>query len=390
MRARRAVARGVFAVVSSVALLAGCGRGRRRPRRRGRCWWNRRAAAATGRWMPSGRSVRARKARCRSASAGNLVAPRRCRRGRAPGPVAGRTGPRRPAAAGTGGAGATGGRRGRTGAHPHRSRPFPPAGGRPAGQPVRPGRAGSGVEAADQQARAPRPADVARNQSGLCATACAPRRRSPAAGRGPGGGGRGPAVFVLAGDGGREVAIALPESRIRDFAVGQPAAVELWNRPGERCRAGSARSRRRRRSAGAHVRRARGAGRRGGRRRRAGAERAGLPAGRWRGVGVGVPLSALQPGEGGTHAVWVVDPATSALRLGAGADRHHGRDPRAGVVRVGCWRLGWWWQVAICCAKARLSHRWIARTGQLTWRHRRSATEAMRRDGIGSPDALTP
>jgi multidrug efflux system membrane fusion protein len=33
---------------------------------------------------------------------------------------------------------------------------------------------------------------------------------------------------------GREVAIALPESGIREFSVGQPVLVELWNAPGAR------------------------------------------------------------------------------------------------------------------------------------------------------------
>lgn len=41
-------------------------------------------------------------------------------------------------------------------------------------------------------------------------------------------------IFGLAGDGGREVAIALPEARIRDFAAGRRALVELWNAPGQR------------------------------------------------------------------------------------------------------------------------------------------------------------
>src|SRR6478735_5190052 len=44
----------------------------------------------------------------------------------------------------------------------------------------------------------------------------------------------GQVVFTLAGDAGREVAIALPESRIREFRVGQPVLVELWSKPGER------------------------------------------------------------------------------------------------------------------------------------------------------------
>lgn len=41
-------------------------------------------------------------------------------------------------------------------------------------------------------------------------------------------------IFVLAADGGREVAIGLPEARIRDFHTGQPAVVELWSAPGTR------------------------------------------------------------------------------------------------------------------------------------------------------------
>lgn len=39
-------------------------------------------------------------------------------------------------------------------------------------------------------------------------------------------------VFTLAGDSGRDVLIALPESRIRDFSVGQTVLVELWNDEG--------------------------------------------------------------------------------------------------------------------------------------------------------------
>ena len=41
-------------------------------------------------------------------------------------------------------------------------------------------------------------------------------------------------IYTLATDGAREVAIALPESGIRDFAVGQTVEVELWNQPGKR------------------------------------------------------------------------------------------------------------------------------------------------------------
>ena len=44
----------------------------------------------------------------------------------------------------------------------------------------------------------------------------------------------GQAIYTLAGDAGREVAIALPESRIRDVSIGQPVLVELWSAPGQR------------------------------------------------------------------------------------------------------------------------------------------------------------
>ena len=91
-------------------------------------------------------------------------------------------------------------------------------------------------QAAAGQARAARAQlDVARNQSGYATL------RAPAAGvissRQAEAGqvvGAGQTVFTLAGDAGREVAIALPEARIRDFAIGQPVDVELWNAPGTR------------------------------------------------------------------------------------------------------------------------------------------------------------
>ena len=43
----------------------------------------------------------------------------------------------------------------------------------------------------------------------------------------------GQTIFTMAGDGGREVAIHFPESRIRDFQTGQPAMIELWSAPGQ-------------------------------------------------------------------------------------------------------------------------------------------------------------
>ncbi len=44
----------------------------------------------------------------------------------------------------------------------------------------------------------------------------------------------GQTIFVIAADGGREIAIDLPEDRIRQFKVGDAAQVELWNAPGRR------------------------------------------------------------------------------------------------------------------------------------------------------------
>ena len=90
--------------------------------------------------------------------------------------------------------------------------------------------------AAEGQARAARAnLDVASNQAaytqlraprdGAIATRQAEAGQVVAAGQ---------TVFTLAGDAGREVAIAFPESRIRSFSVGQPVLVELWNAPGQR------------------------------------------------------------------------------------------------------------------------------------------------------------
>ena len=92
------------------------------------------------------------------------------------------------------------------------------------------------LRAAEGQARAARAQlDVARNQAGYTELR-APRDgviadRQAEAGQVVA---AGQTVFTLAGDAGREVAIAFPESRIRDFNVGQPVIVELWNAPGQR------------------------------------------------------------------------------------------------------------------------------------------------------------
>src|SRR5690606_114388 len=89
--------------------------------------------------------------------------------------------------------------------------------------------------AAAGQARAARASlEVARNQAGYA------RLRAPADGvialRQAEAGqvvGAGQAVFGLAGDGAREVAIALPEARMDEFSVGQRAVVELWSALGK-------------------------------------------------------------------------------------------------------------------------------------------------------------
>src|SRR4249919_1903342 len=124
--------------------------------------------------------------------------------------------------------------------------------------------------------------------------------------------GAGQTVFTIAADAGREVAIALPESRIREFRVGQPVAVELWSAPGQAVDLGQ--------SARVYVQ-DRGT-------------RAALT----------VPLSAIQRGAGNATAVWVVDPATSKLRLApvqlgafgeANAPVLSGVNPGAWIVTAG-------------------------------------------------------
>jgi len=172
--------------------------------------------------------------------------------------------------------------------------------------------------AAQGQANAARAnLDVARNQTaytqlraphdGVIASRAAEAGQVVAAGQ---------TVFTLSADGGREVAIALPESRIRDFRVGQQVAVELWSAPGEQL-PGTIRE-----IAPAADPQA-----------RTYAARVSLSGEAAKAVDLGqsarvyvqdngtraaltVPLSAIQRsnGNGGT-AVWVVDPATSKLRL---------------------------------------------------------------------------
>ncbi len=127
----------------------------------------------------------------------------------------------------------------------------------------------------------------------------------------------GQTVFTLAGAEGREVAIALPESNINDFSVGQPALVELWNTPGARLlgkiREIAPAADPQTRTYAARVALAADA---------AGKVDLGQsarvfmqpaePAGSSR-AALQVPLAAVQRGDNGGTSVWVVDPATRKL-----------------------------------------------------------------------------
>lgn len=171
-------------------------------------------------------------------------------------------------------------------------------------------------KAAQAQARAARAnLDIARNQAGY-AQLRAPRdgviaTRQAEAGQVVG---AGQTVFTLSGDAGREIAIALPEARIRRFQVGQQVLVELWSAPGERLPG------RIREIAPAADPQA-----------RTYAARVALPAEAAAAVELGqsarvyipdngdhaafgVPLSAIQRGADGAVALWVVDPKTRKLR----------------------------------------------------------------------------
>ncbi|PZU29302.1 MAG: efflux RND transporter periplasmic adaptor subunit, partial [Stenotrophomonas sp.] len=92
------------------------------------------------------------------------------------------------------------------------------------------------LKAAQGQADAARANfDVARNQSGY-AQLHAPEGGMIASREAEAGQvvAAGQTIYTMAADGAREVAIALPESAIRDFSVGQAVEVELWNQEGKR------------------------------------------------------------------------------------------------------------------------------------------------------------
>ncbi|MDC7808315.1 efflux RND transporter periplasmic adaptor subunit [Luteimonas sp BLCC-B24] len=170
--------------------------------------------------------------------------------------------------------------------------------------------------AAQSQLRAARAqADVAGNQAGYTQLR-APRdgviaSREAEAGQVVA---AGQTIFMLAGDGGREVAIALPESQIGAYAIGQPAEIELWNRPGVRVpgtiREIAAAADPQVRTYAARVALTGDAvdGLELGQSARvhlAGTRAAGA---------LQVPLTAIQPGADGGKAVWVVDRDSGTLR----------------------------------------------------------------------------
>jgi len=121
-------------------------------------------------------------------------------------------------------------------------------------------------------------------------------------------------VFTLAGDAGRDVVIALPEGDIRQFRVGQPVVVELWNAPGQRW-PGMIREIAPAADPQARTYAARIA--------LSGAGAEAVELGQSARVYVlrddqaplAIPLSALQRGTHGEMAVWVVDPAKSTAHL---------------------------------------------------------------------------
>ncbi|WP_159682147.1 efflux RND transporter periplasmic adaptor subunit [Luteimonas sp. 9C] len=171
-------------------------------------------------------------------------------------------------------------------------------------------------KAAQSQLRAARAqADVAGNQAGYTQLR-APRdgviaSREAEAGQVVA---AGQAIFMLAGDDGREVAIALPESRIADFAIGQPAQIELWNRPGTRVPgtireiAAGADPQTRTYAARVAIADDAVAGLELGQSARV------YLAGASTGTALQVPLAAIQPGPDGGKAVWVVDRGDGRLR----------------------------------------------------------------------------
>jgi multidrug efflux system membrane fusion protein len=124
----------------------------------------------------------------------------------------------------------------------------------------------------------------------------------------------GQVAFVLAVDAALEAVIALPESEIDAFAVGQPVQVEAWSDPGRRfdgrIREIAPAADPATRTYAARISLADAAD---------DALLLGQSVRVFADVGVDaaptVPLPAVQRGEGGATAVWVVDPGTRRLAL---------------------------------------------------------------------------
>ena len=196
-------------------------------------------------------------------------------------------------------------------------------------------------KAAEGQARAARAQmDVMRNQEGYSQLR-APRDGVIASRQAEAGQvvAAGQTVFTLAADGGREVAIGLPENRIRDFSVGQPVMVELWNAPGQRL-PGTIRE----------IAPAADA------QPRTYAARVSLVGDAQQQVELGqsarvyvqengskaalkLPLSAIQRGDEGRTTVWIVDPATGKVRAQAVQLGRYGEAsvPVLGGVKASDW-----------------------------------------------------
>lgn len=117
----------------------------------------------------------------------------------------------------------------------------------------------------------------------------------------------GQTVFTLAADGAREVVISLPEGRVREFRIGQPVVVELWNAPGPRYQGSvreispSADPRTRTYPARVALSEEAAEAVELGQSARVYMQEAGTDA------ELSVPLSAIQRGPSGATAVWVVD-----------------------------------------------------------------------------------
>lgn len=125
-------------------------------------------------------------------------------------------------------------------------------------------------------------------------------------------------IFLLAADDGREVAIGLPEARIRDFHTGQPAVVELWSAPGQRLpghlREIAAAADPQTRTYAARVALDGALAAQAGLGQSARVFISGAAGGSLR-----LPLAAVQRGDGGATAVWVVKDGKAhqrAVRLG--------------------------------------------------------------------------